>query len=103
MADEPSPSELKRIIERNHSDSRDDYLDLKAQLTQTTQTLSTQLERYVLLAVYMAEQRAQDDRIRRLEDSETATKRGNRSAVLAAVASFVAAIAVVIVTAAIGH
>lgn len=104
MADEPTASELERIIERNHRETSADILDLKSQLTANVSTLISQFDRYVLAAVYEANERArearekaQDDQIRDLKDEMVSARRSARGAVLAGISSIVAAIVVAVV------
>lgn len=82
MADEPSASELERLIERNHRETSADILDLKSQLTANVSTIISQFDRYVLAAVYEAREqarderdRAQDERIKKLEDAAEAERK----------------------------
>lgn len=82
MADEPSTSELERLIERNHRETSADILDLKTQQTANLSTIVAQLDRYLLAAVYEADQKARaardesrDKSIKDLEDDSKAERK----------------------------
>lgn len=82
MADEPSTSELERLIERNHRETSADILDLKTQQTANLSTIVAQLDRYLLAAVYDADQKARaardesrDKSIKDLEDDSKAERK----------------------------
>ncbi len=99
MADEPANwerRELKNLIERNHADTREDILDLKAQLTQFMAQINTRLDRYLLREVYQVKQEAQDRRIQALEDERADNRRATRAAFLSAVVAVLVAIATVV-------
>jgi N-methylhydantoinase B/oxoprolinase/acetone carboxylase alpha subunit len=104
VADEPSASELERLIERNHRETSADILDLKSQLTANVSTIITQFDRYVLAAVYEANERARDERdraqdaqIAEIKDELTSARRASRGAITMGAASFLAALAVAVV------
>lgn len=93
--EEPSPSELERLINRNHKETSTDIARLEAAIA----SQRADFDRYVLAQVYVADQRAWGDRIRRLEELYTdmvrenaARMRGNRAAYWAAVGAVLAAI-----------
>lgn len=101
MPDAPTNWDLQRLIERNHSDSREDILDLKTQVATQASHIAAELQRFVLREVYEAREAAMLARIGRLEE-EAKTHRGQlRSAVYASVGSVVAAIATAIILAVI--
>jgi hypothetical protein len=82
VADEPSPSELERLIERNHRETSADILDLKNQQTSNLSTILGQLDRYLLTAIYDADERARaardqarDKSIKDLEDEAKAERK----------------------------
>lgn len=56
--DEPTNRELVNLIQRNHADNRDDWLDLKTQFTRELGNLVAQLHAFVLKEVYEADKRA---------------------------------------------
>jgi hypothetical protein len=56
MADEPSNGELQRLIERNHLELREDYLAIKAELSQ-----------FVLREVYASDERSRNARFEAIE------------------------------------
>lgn len=100
MSDEPTPSELARLIERNHRETSSDILDLKTQVGRDVQALFGQMAQYVLTAVYEADKRATEiarkaleDKVERVEEELTSTRRGNRTAFWAAVGAIIAAMA----------
>jgi len=104
VSDEPTPSELKRLIERNHTDNRELVVELRAQLTGAVQQISGQMRDYVtreLYAVELAAVRAElkEARADALEAKEelTSVRRGNRSAQLAAISAIVAGVIVAII------
>jgi hypothetical protein len=78
VADEPSPSELERLIERNHRETSADILDLKTQQTANLSTILGQLDRHLLTAVYEADERAraarEQARDKRIDDLEGESK-----------------------------
>lgn len=95
MGDEPSASELERLIARNHRETSADI----ARLEQSIAAQRQDFDRYVLAQVYVADQRAWGDRITRLEQAYTdmvrenaARMRGNRAAYWAAVGAVLAAV-----------
>ena len=100
MTNEPTPSELVRLIERNHADNREIIAELKTQLGSLPQQFAVQMREYVLRDVYNAEikalqaevKEARDDN-RELKEEVTLARRGNRSAMIAAVFSFLGAVA----------
>lgn len=98
MPIEPTLWELKAIIERNYGETREDIIDLKAQVTRDSATYAAQLERYVLTAVYEAQRAAMLDRITRLETQAESSRAAVRGALYAAAASVVASLLVAIVT-----
>lgn len=82
MSDEPTPSELERLIERNHRETSADILDLKTQQTANLSTILGQLDRYLLTAIYEANERARaardearDKSIKDLEDDSKAERK----------------------------
>ncbi|MGH3375972.1 MAG: hypothetical protein ACRDP6_14635 [Actinoallomurus sp.] len=82
MSDEPTTSELERLIERNHRETSADILDLKTQQTANLSTIVAQLDRYLLAAVYDADQKARaardesrDDRLKLLEEDSKAERK----------------------------
>lgn len=105
--DEPSTGELERLIERNHRETSADILDLKSQLTGNVSTLLAQFDRYVLAAVYeadehrrKAERDADRERVTKLDEvveeertkreaEQTANRRMYKSAILVAALSVV--------------
>lgn len=95
MPDAPTLWDLQRLIERNHTDSRDDVLDLKAQIQQN----AAQFERYVLREVYEAREAGMVQRISALEDAAKASRSAVRGAVYAAGGSVFATILAAIIMA----
>lgn len=103
MADEPSLRELKSLIERNHADVREDYLDLKAQVARDATTLAEKLQQFVLKEVFEAKEAAMLQRIITLEDSAKTARGQNRAAIMTAVGSVIATVlAAIILTAILG-
>lgn len=92
MPNDPSLWEIQRIVERNHAETRDDIVDLKAQVTRDTAQLAAQLERFVLREVYEAREAAMLQRINVLEESAKASRSAVRGALYAAVGSVIATI-----------
>lgn len=84
MADETSP-DLRWLVERidrNHAETTADMARLEKQVA----AIPASMDRYVLAQVYEAHEqarevrdKAQDDRIKRLEDSDTSKTSGNRA------------------------
>jgi hypothetical protein len=95
---EPTLWELKNIIERNYAETREDIIDLKAQVARDSQNYAVQLERYVLAAVYEAQRSAMLDRIARLEQQAESARAAVRAALYAAAASVVASLIVAVIT-----
>jgi hypothetical protein len=102
MADEPSLRELKNLIERNHADVRDDYLDLKTQVARDSTDLADKLRQFVLKEVFEAKESAMLQRIIALEENAKTSRAQVRVAVLAAVASVIATVLAAVILAAIG-
>jgi hypothetical protein len=102
MADEPSLRELKNLIERNHADVRDDYLDLKTQVARDSTDLADKLRQFVLKEVFEAKESAMLQRIISLEENAKTSRAQVRVAVLAAVASVIATVLAAVILAAIG-
>jgi hypothetical protein len=82
VSDEPTASELERLIERNHRETSADILDLKTQQTANLSTILAQLDRYLLSAVYEADERARaardharDKAIHELEEDSKAERK----------------------------
>ena len=97
--------ELARVVARNHAETGTQLTELKTQLTSNLSTVINQFDRYVLVAVYEANERARDareeardQRVKRLEDNDTSNRRGIRSAVLAGFSAVAAALVVAILT-----
>lgn len=97
MIDEAMFRELKGLIERNHTDSRDDLLDVKAQI----EKIAAQFERYVLREVYDARETAMLQRISNLEEAAKTSRTTVRNAVYAAGASVFATVLATIILAVI--
>lgn len=111
MADELTMRELANLFEHKLADARDDIVDLKVRLDTALAQQREQFERYVLSAVYEADkrtaaalERAQDERIRRVEyeaetdrqtarTNEHASKQTARVAIFTALGTFLAALA----------
>lgn len=99
---DPSVPELARLIERNRQESATQSSELKAQMVASTASIIAQMDRYLLIAVYEADNRArevrdeaQDGLIKDLKDEVTSARRGNRTALLGAIGSFVGALLLV--------
>lgn len=101
MADEPSLRELKSLIERNHADVRDDYLDLKTQVARDSAALADRLQQFLLKEVFEAKESAMLQRIGALEEAAKTSRAQVRVAVMAAVGSVVATVLAAIILAAI--
>ena len=97
MADEPSLRELKSLIERNHADVREDYLDLKTQVARDATALSDKLQQFVLKEVFEAKEAAMLQRIAALEESAKTSRGQVRGAVMAAAGSVIATIIAAII------
>lgn len=97
MPDAPTLWDLQRLIERNHNDSREDILDLKAQAARDSANLAAQLERFVLREVYEAREAAMLLRITNLEQQAKDARAAVRSATYAAIASVIATIVAAII------
>lgn len=104
MADEASPDMrwLVERIDRNHSETTADIARLEAQFV----TTSAILDRYVLVQVYDAREKARDAReeardarIKRIDEDVTAKARGVRAALLAAVGAVASAVGIEIINA----
>ncbi len=93
MGEEPSNGELARAIERNHTEFREDILDLKAALAANAQAMAAQMERFVLREVYDTQRQALEARVRALEAQADANRAHARTAVYTAIAAVVGAIA----------
>jgi hypothetical protein len=101
VSDAPTLWDLQRLIERNHTDSRDDIIDLKAQVARDAAALAAQMERFVLREVYDAREAAMLLRIANLEDAAKASRTTVRGAVYAAGGSVIATILAAIILAVI--
>ena len=102
MADEqPSLRELKALIERNHADVREDYLDLKTQVARDATALSDKLQQFVLKEVFEAKEKAMLQRLEALEEAAKTSRGQVRVAVMAAVGSVVAAVLTAVILAAV--
>ena len=95
MSDEPTTSELERLIARNHRETTHDIAKLELAIA----AQRADFDRYVLAQVYEADKRAtadrertRDDRIKKLEEEATVRARGNRAAFWAAGSAVAAAI-----------
>jgi hypothetical protein len=85
VADDPSPPDLRWLIERidrNHAETSADIAKLDAQVA----GIPAAMDRYVLAQVYdareearEAREQARDARIKRLEDEDTSKATGNRA------------------------
>lgn len=105
MADEPTPSELARLIERNHRETSADIAELKAQSSRDTQTLQALQQQYLLVKVYEADQRTQtalheafSHRLESLEEKHEAHQRTNRLLFWTVAATVLGAVITVVLT-----
>lgn len=101
MSDAPTLWDLRQLIERNHTDSRDDIIDLKAQVTRDAASLAAQMERFVLREVYDAHKTAMLQRIDALEEAAKTSRTTVRNAVYAAGGSVFATILAAVILAVI--
>ena len=101
MPDAPTLWDLQRLIERNHADTRDDIVDLKAQIAHQSQQNAAQFERYVLREVYEAREAALLRRVEGLEQQQKDSKAAVRNATYAAVASVIATVLAAVILAVI--
>lgn len=101
----PSLWDIQHAIERNYTDSKEDILDLKAQLSRQQEMIEMRFNQYLLKAVYDAEKKASDDRIKILESEVTTARNRAIAAVYTGLASAAAAIIAGIVLAVVlgGH
>jgi hypothetical protein len=97
LADEPSLRELKNLIERNHADAREDYIDLKAQVARDMANVLNQMQQFLLREVFEAKEAAMLQRIATLEEAAKTARQQVRGAVMAAVGSIVATILAAII------
>lgn len=101
MADAPTLWDLQRLIERNHTDNREDILDLKAQGTRDSANIAAQMERFVLREVYEAREAGMLQRIHALEEAAKTARTSVRNAVYAACGSVFATILAAVILAVI--
>lgn len=101
MADEPSLRELKNLIERNHADTREDYVDLKAQFGRDLANVLQQMQQFVLREVFEAKESAMLQRISTLEEAAKTARVQVRGAILASAGSVVATLLTAIILAVI--
>lgn len=101
MADAPTNWDLQRLIERNHTDGREDILDLKTQVTNQANHIAAELQRFVLREVYEAREASMLARIGRLEEEAKTHRSQLRGAFYASLGSVVAAILTAIILAVI--
>ena len=85
MADEPGNGELARKIEDFRRDVRDDF-----------QAITNQLNQFVLREVYLADKRALEERLARMERESEAARAAARNALYACLGTIVAAIVVAV-------
>jgi hypothetical protein len=97
----PTLWDLQRLIERNHTDSRDDIIDLKAQVARDAAALAAQMERFVLREVYEARESAMLQRISALEEAAKTSRTAVRNAVYAAAGSVIATVLAAVIMAVI--
>lgn len=97
MADEPSLWDLRNLIERNHADAREDYVDLKSQVARDMASVLAQMQQFVLKEVFEAKETAMLQRIATLEEAAKTNRSQVRGAVMAAVGSVVATIIAAII------
>jgi hypothetical protein len=98
MADEqPSLRELRNLIERNHADVREDYLDLKTQVARDMSSVLGQMQQFVLREVFEAKETSMLQRIASLEEAAKTARGQVRGAVMAAAGSVVATIITAII------
>jgi hypothetical protein len=104
MADEqPSLWDLQRLIERNHADSREDILDLKAQMARGVEQTDARFKEYVLREVFDAREKSMLLRIGNLEETSRTSRTQVRGAIMAAAGSVLATIiAAIILTVILG-
>lgn len=98
MADEqPSLWDLQRLIERNHADSREDILDLKAQMARGHEQTDARFKEYVLREVFDAREKSMLLRIGNLEEAAKTAKTQIRGALMASAGSVIAGILIAII------
>lgn len=102
MANETLLRELRNLIERNHADAKEDYLDLKQQVARDVAAIGARMDQFVLREVFeakeVAKQAQHDVLASRIADLESERKTG-RAAVRAAIFAAVAAVAASVATA----
>lgn len=103
MSEGPSLGELERLVERNHTEFREDILDLKTALAASAQAMAAQMERFVLREVYDTHRQALEARVKDLEDGAEANRAHARTAIYTAIAAVVGAVVSAIVQALLYH
>jgi hypothetical protein len=97
VPDEPTLRQLKELIERNHADARDDYLDLKAQVARAAEKNDEKFKLYLLREVFDAKEAAMLQRIGVLEESARTVRTQVRGAIMASAGSVIAGILIAII------
>lgn len=67
MAEEPTNGELARLIERNHTEVKEDFQALYTRMDREYAAMNGRVEQMVPRGEYEADQRANDERFRRIE------------------------------------
>lgn len=107
MSDEPTNGELKRLMERDHSETASSIAKLETHTTSSIAKLETQmavaiqgwtaqLRDYVLKEVWATERDAQRKQLDEVKDEVTSARRRAANAVWAAGGTLVCSIAVVV-------
>lgn len=92
MSDEPTPSELERIIEHNHRETSADILDLKSQLATNAHMFASTFDKYVLLAVYTVEIAALKEKVGELSTELGKARDASRNAVRGSIGAVIATV-----------
>jgi uncharacterized protein with PIN domain len=95
VADEPSNGELKRLMERDHSETASAIAKLETQLGVALQQLSLQFKDYVLKEVWTTERDAQREQLKEVKDEVTSARRRAANAVWAAVGTLLTSLALI--------
>jgi hypothetical protein len=96
MSDEPTLSELARLIERNHQETRGDIASLHQRLDRDLAYTNGRIDQAVAMNVYEADKRGTDLRFKNVEDDVAGMRATTRWAVGLAVTSLIALLSVAV-------
>lgn len=96
MSDDLTLGELVRLIERNHSETREGFAAINARLDREYAAVAAKVDQSVQMNVYEAHQRGTDLRFKNVEDAVTSMRTTTRWAIGLAVACLLGVLGLIV-------